>query len=301
MRLLLSLALLLMATAALGQSPDTILATVGDAPISVRVVDRELTRSSKKLPMVAAELAAARATALEACIQRALVLQELIAQKKAASSAEVEVAVTRLKKELAARDTTWEKHLAKQGLSDAEMKAELRWGLSWDAYLKEQLSDPNLERYFQRHAREFDGTTLRVAHILWKTSPSDDPAALDKLKMQVEAVRKEIAAGQLKFAEAAAKYSQAPTAKSGGDIGFIERRQPMPESFSKAAYALDVGAVSPPTQTAFGLHLITCLEIKPGDRKWTEAREELRTAVTRYLFDWLAEKGRERVKVERKA
>jgi parvulin-like peptidyl-prolyl isomerase len=300
MRTLLLLSLCLLVNIARAQSPDTVLATVGEDSITARVVDRELTRARGKLPAVEAELAPARAVALDACIQRALVLQELIAQRKAASPAEVDVAVTRLKKELAARDTTWEKHLAKQGLSDAEMRTELRWGLSWDAYLKEQLSDPNLERYFQRHAREFDGTKLRVAHILWKTSTSDDAAAIEKLKDQADAVRQEIMAGKLTFAAAAEKHSQAPTAKQGGDIGLIERRAPMPESFNKAAYALAVGEVSPPVQTAFGIHLVTCLETQPGQRKWQEARDDLRSAVTRYLFDWLAERRKEQVKVEKK-
>jgi parvulin-like peptidyl-prolyl isomerase len=300
MRTLLFVSLCLLTSIARAQSPDAVVAMVGDEPITMRVVDRELTRARGKLPVIEAELGPARAVALDACIQRSLVLQELIAQKKAASPAEVDVAVNRLKKELAARDTTWEKHLAKQGLSDAEMRTELRWGLSWDAYLKDQLSDPNLERYFQRHAREFDGTKLRVAHILWKTSTSDDADAIEKLKDQAEAVRKEITAGKLTFAAAAEKFSQAPTAKQGGDIGFIERRAPMPESFSKAAYALELGKVSPPVQTAFGIHLITCLEIKPGERQWQEARDELRTAVTRYLFDWLAERRQEQVKVEKK-
>jgi parvulin-like peptidyl-prolyl isomerase len=72
----------------------------------------------------------------------------------------------------------------------------------------------------------------------------------------------------------------------------------MPEAFSTAAFALDKDQVSEPVQTRFGIHLIQVVEIKPGQRTWQECRGELRSAVTQYLFRWIAGKQREMAQVE---
>jgi hypothetical protein len=62
----------------------------------------------------------------------------------------------------------------------------------------------------------------------------------------------------------------------------------MPEFFSKTAYALQQGEVSQPVESPYGVHLIHCLEVKPGQKRWQEVREPLRNAMAKYLFDWLA-------------
>ena len=60
------------------------------------------------------------------------------------------------------------------------------------------------------------------------------------------------------------------------------------ESFSQAAFALEVGQVSRPVTTRFGVHLIRCDQIKPGNKKWTQVRQELEKALARKLLDRLA-------------
>lgn len=74
----------------------------------------------------------------------------------------------------------------------------------------------------------------------------------------------------------------------------------MPESFSQAAFALQVGEVSPPVTTAFGIHLIHCLAVEPGQKQWTDVRDALQTATTQYLFMRLAGQLRPKAKIEYK-
>jgi parvulin-like peptidyl-prolyl isomerase len=52
-------------------------------------------------------------------------------------------------------------------------------------------------------------------------------------------------------------------------------------------------------QTRFGVHLVQCLEIKPGKLGWQDAREPLRNAIVRYLFSWAADQQREQVEITR--
>ena len=71
----------------------------------------------------------------------------------------------------------------------------------------------------------------------------------------------------------------------------------MPESFSKAAFALLDERPSEPVVTPFGVHLIRRSEIEPGKLRWQDAREELTAAVTLYLFAWAADKQRSQAKL----
>ena len=111
-------------------------------------------------------------------------------------------------------------------------------------------------------------------------------------------MQREIQSSELTFADAAKQYSQTPTAASGGDIGYISRHQPMPEPFSRAAFALDKGQMSPPVASPAGVHLIQCLDVKPGEKTWQHARAELERAVTQYLFQWVADQERPGATIE---
>ncbi|KYC44787.1 MAG: peptidylprolyl isomerase [Candidatus Methanofastidiosum methylothiophilum] len=64
-----------------------------------------------------------------------------------------------------------------------------------------------------------------------------------------------------KFSDLAKKYSECPSGKKGGDLGFFSR-QKMVKEFEKAAFEGNVGSVVGPVKTQFGWHLIKILEKK---------------------------------------
>ena len=67
---------------------------------------------------------------------------------------------------------------------------------------------------------------------------------------------------------------------------------------SHSTYALKPGEISSPLVSPFGIHVIAVLEEKPGGKTWREAEAELRPAVTRYLFRWIADQERATAKIE---
>ena len=75
---------------------------------------------------------------------------------------------------------TLDQHLKQVGLTTDDVRRAMAWKLSWQRYLGKQLTEQNLEKYFQRYHREFDGTQLRVAQILFKVTPDAEEAAIKK-------------------------------------------------------------------------------------------------------------------------
>src|SRR5262245_13199391 len=236
--------------------------------------------------------------ALDQVIDRRLVMAHLTASGQAASKSDVDAELAQFEKSLKAQNLTLAQHCERVGLSTDDVRRALAWKLSWKRYCEKHLTPQNFEKYFQSNRRDFDGTQLRVSQILFKVARDADDAAVAAAKEKATKLRGEIASGKTSFAEAAKGYSQAPSREEGGDSGWIERRRPMPEDFSRAAFALKKGDVSEPLVSTFGVHLVTVTDEKPGAKKWQDVEGELRPAVTVYLFRWIADKERPGAKIE---
>ena len=145
---------------------------------------------------------------------------------------------------------------------------------------------------------DFDGTELRVSHILLRIEGTQDQGTLAAAVQKAQALREEIVNGRMIFADAATRFSAGPSREHGGDLGFIPRRDRMVEEFSAAAFRLKVGEISPPTVTVFGVHLIKVTEEKPGKIIWQDVREQLVVAAQVPLFRQLAAHLRKMAEVE---
>ena len=273
-------------------------ARVNGQAVTVAEASREFRQAYGERKLTAAQRQVLLKGALEQVIDRRLVLAHLTSTGQAASSQDIDFAQAQFEKDLKSQGLTLESHLKDVGLTKDDFRQSLAWKLSWQRYLQRHLTDENLQKYFERHPREFDGTELRVAQVLFKLPADADDAAVAAAKDKAAKLRADIAAGKLTFADAAKQHSQAPSAAAGGDIGWIERRRPMPEDFSRAAFALKVGEMSQPLVSPFGVHLIAVLEAKPGQKTWQDAAGELRPAVTLYLFRWIANQERAKAKIE---
>lgn len=80
------------------------------------------------------------------------------------------------------------------------------------------------------------------------------------------------------FAELARRLSQAPSARDGGDIGWISLAE-LPPEFGKVLGALSPGQVSAPVKTADGYHLLQLVESRDANVSVTQRREAARRAI----------------------
>lgn len=104
---------------------------------------------------------------------------------------------------------------------------------------------------------------MEIAQVVRK--PAVTPAEKLAVRTQLEEYRKKILAGEADFAVYAALYSKDPgSAKKGGELGFFERGQMVPE-FEAAAFTLKPGDISPVIETKFGYHILQLIE-RRGDQ-----------------------------------
>lgn len=121
------------------------------------------------------------------------------------------------------------------------------------------VSEEEAKKFYDENQRYFKKPEMvRASHILIEPGTSDP----NKIE-QAKAAAKQKAQGILKqirdgadFAEMAKTYSDGPSAKNGGDLGFKSRGQWIP-AFSDAAFSLKTGEISDVVETSFGYHIIT--------------------------------------------
>jgi parvulin-like peptidyl-prolyl isomerase len=274
-----------------------IVARVGDDAVFSDEVEREL-RSAYGRDFALNELSAeVRQRAAEQVVNRRLVLVYLQDSKQAASQQDLDFSIEQLRKELKLQGMTFQEYLKRGKWSEDDFRRHLSWRHSWAQFLDRTLTEASLRKFYDNHRADFDGRELRVAHLLLKTDVNDRQQ-LRQAEVEAGRIRAEIEAGKLTFDEAVKKFSQAPTSSTGGELGFIQRREPMPEAFSKAAFALKKDEVSLPVVSPFGVHLIRCMEVRPGNRTWQESEAEVRKSAAKYLFEWASDKQRAKTKVE---
>ncbi len=127
----------------------------------------------------------------------------------------------------------------------------------------------------------------KARHILIRVNEVVSEA---EARRKLETVRERIANGG-DFAEQARLYSQDGSAAKGGDLGWLNPGDTVPE-FERAMDALKINEVSPVVQSPFGMHLIQVQERRERDvsaeRQRAVARQALRERKMDEAYqDWL--------------
>lgn len=278
--------------------PEAVAATIGGEPVKVREVLEFMRGVLADNKMAPQSMALVEAQSLAQLVDRKLVGLFLDENNISASNAEVDEALKKLEDQAAGQPGGLKGVLNSRGVSMDSFRRQLAWDVRWAKYLTKTIGEAELRDYFDKHREDFDGTQRRVSHILLRPNAARSPAAVAALETKALAIREEITSGQMSFAAAAKRYSDGPSRLEGGDLGFIPRHNRMAEAFSAAAFKLKKGEISQPVVTPFGLHLIECTDIKPGNQSWQDARSEIARAVARSTFDRLADQMRSKVKVE---
>lgn len=160
---------------------------------------------------------------------------------------------------------------------------------------KVSVSEDEMMKYYEARKDEFmTPLLLRASHILVKTSEE-----ANSLKSQINQ--------GADFEELARTYSLDATALRGGDLGFFQKGQFVPE-FEEAVFKMTKGDFAGPVKTQFGYHVIKLTDrIEPTLREYRQVKllirdrllNEKRTQLFRSLMEKL--KGNAKLEVNEKA
>ena len=148
-----------------------------------------------------------------------------------------------------------------------------------------QVTPADLQSYYRDHQDQYRvPEQVNVRHILIKTplpGPDGkvDDNAVKAAKTKAENVLKQVQAGG-NFADLAKKNSDdTVSAEKGGDLGWINRGQTVPE-FEKAAFSLKKGETSGLIQSSYGFHIIQLLDKHDAHLKsLAEVKDEIEPIV----------------------
>jgi parvulin-like peptidyl-prolyl isomerase len=110
---------------------------------------------------------------------------------------------------------------------------------------------------------------------------------------EAETVVKALKAGD-RFSEVAMRYSTAPEAANGGEVGWVAPGE-LEASMEKAIFALKIGEISSVVKTPYGYHVFQLMAVRPGGpRPLPEVMAEIETLLSdqrreKIWLTWLVE------------
>jgi peptidyl-prolyl cis-trans isomerase C len=210
---------------------------------------------------------------IELLIDTELMQQFLKAEKIPVAPEELNEKVKQIK-ELLAKSEVGGLNLKKFGLTEQTLRDELSLPLKWQIYVNKNITELQIEKYFDAHRSHFDGTELRVSQIFLAVEDMTETQQVATGLAKLAKIRKEIVDG-LPFADAAKKYSDSPTGAKGGDVGRFQFQGPLSPQLKKMAFSLPKGEISQPFAGAKGVHLCVVTERKDGDLTLEDVRSHV--------------------------
>ena len=249
-------------------------------------------------PPDAAQRQSLRREAAEGLIDERLIHEYLKANGPKIDDKEVAAALSELGRAQKSRQMSMAEFLAESGQTPEQLRDSVRHGLQMAEVVRKAATEEMLRAYFEGNRPFFDGTKVEMSHVVIRCSP-DKPDERAKARQQLLALRENIVAGTMTFAESAKKYSQCPSGSKGGSVGFVARKFQIDERLSAAAFSMKAGEISEPVESEVGVHLVLVTRRDPGKpAKFEDVRSLALEAFGEEYRAKLLDKLRERAKVQ---
>jgi peptidyl-prolyl cis-trans isomerase SurA len=218
---------------------------------------------------------------LDKLIDFRLQLQEARRIGMSVSPDEVKEAIENIKKKYSINDKLFEESLKKEGLSLEEYKKSLSDQILVSQFINREIknkivvSEKDVNQYIAANKISADDNeTFKLRQIFFK-KPKDD-ADKKAVEEKADLVQQKLKAGE-DFSKLAAEYSEDPSGRSGGDLGYV-KKDLLAKEFIDVLVKMKAGDVSQPFWTDSGLHII-----KLEEREAPKTEEELRETVKNNL------------------
>ncbi|MCI0456320.1 MAG: peptidylprolyl isomerase [Gemmataceae bacterium] len=217
-------------------------------------------------------------SAVQMLIEDLLMRQFLRKNAQPAPPAEVGKELAELQEDLKKSKLSMQDFLKESGQTLEQLRADIAARVQWKGYISPRTTDQVAKTYYDQNKLFFDKVLVRASHILIRVAANATPADRQAAQQKLQALRQEIVANKIDFAEAAKKYSDCPSKQNGGDIGPFPYKFAVAEPFARAAFAMKVGDVSDIVATEFGLHLIKVTNRENGQpSEFEKVKEQVKT------------------------
>ena len=202
---------------------------------------------------------------LQKLVERELLHQEAVRKKIKVTKKEIDKVMSESEKHYNSHDDFIE-----DVLKEGETIKEYRDRLAYDMLInkvtakryeerKTSLSDEEIHRFYLDNQQLFaQPESVNIGHILLKIDQDADDSEWEKARRKLLKLRE----SKKDFRKLAREYSQCPSAKEGGDLGFFSRGQLYPP-LEMVAFNLKVQQISQPVESKEGVHLIKLYDKRP--------------------------------------
>lgn len=217
---------------------------------------------------------------LESLIDLRLQIQEAAKDGITATEADVALAMKNIKDKYAMSDEVFIETIRKDGFTLDTYKKKLNEQITVGRVVDQEVrskvlvTESEIDSYLAGHkdaAKDNEG--FDISHIFLKKTGDDK-----QLEQKAKDIYKRLKAGE-SFAELARHYSDDPSARSGGELGFV-RRSDMSKEFLNICLSIKPGDISEPLWKGDGMNII-----RVNEARIFKSEKELREAIRLKLFN----------------
>jgi len=199
------------------------------------------------------------------------------------SPSEVNDAIEDIKKKYSLTHDQLLRSLKAEGLTEEAYRKELSEQIllakvvNLEVKSKIVISDSEIREYYNKNKKNYNKEKVRIRQIFLKRPGEGSTKDVWK---KAEEIMKRLEAGE-DFSELAREFSEDPSSRSGGDLGYVERGSILKE-VEDVAFSLKVGEVSRPFWSSRGLHIIKVED--RIDSGLEDVKEEIRGVLFQKAF-----------------
>jgi len=266
---------------------ERIVAVVGNQVILQSEVEQKAAPFLRQIASItdqterAARAASLRREVLDRLIDDELIDQQAKEMKLTVSSGDIDNSIKIIQNENNLTDEQLREAVSGQGMTWSAYRKDvksqiLRYRvLQMAVGAKTQISDREVEEYYNRHMKKSD-YEVRASHIFLAIPADADTGIVLEKRHAADELRKRAESGE-DFDKLARAYSEDPaTRDDGGDLGFFGKDL-LPKAIEEVVFNMEVGQIRGPVRAERGFHVILLADKREKDaRKLDEVRNEIR-------------------------
>ena len=285
---------------------DRIVAIVNDEVITLSELDTTLQAYMKRVDKIPQGVqrekivAQAREMALDKLIDNMLLEQKAAKLGIIVSDDDVDKAMEGMLRDKNISIDTVMATLSKEGTTLDEYIDEIMGNIIRGRLVEKELRsrttihEKEIGEYYSKHREQYEGKEATSIRQILLLKPKDcDAGTAEKLRTKAEMIRQRVEDGE-SFDLLVNEYSQGPAARSGGDLGFVEKGMMFP-AVDTAVSGLTKGETSGVIETPVGFHIIRVVDKRgAGIKPFEEVRDEIvrnigNEKINKKYQEWLKE------------